>query len=80
MQNVFALIVYDDVLLFDMTKHYGLYKRSDVNLEGYLKVLYYEDVIKHYVNNYFKNNCVKKVEQYSNFLFRICISYLEDFY
>ena len=75
---MFALMVDDKVLIFDQTKHYGLYDLYDVNLEGYLKVLEFKDVLLHYENNYYEQEKIS-LERYLGFLFRICINYLRDF-
>lgn len=74
---MFALIILDKILLFDLTKHYGIYPIDEVNLDGYQLLLDYKQVLEHYKNNYFNNN-LKSIERYSNFLFRICVSYLKD--
>ncbi len=77
MWQMFALVVIDRLLIFDLTKHYGFYLINDVNLDGYLYVLDYEIVLEHYKNNYFDAD-LKLIEQYSNFLFRVCLNYLKD--
>ena len=76
---MFALIILERVLMFDLTKEYGFYSIFDVNLEGYLAILDYEDVLKHYKNNYF-NDDLKQIERYSSFLFKVCLNYLKDFH
>ena len=49
---MFALVIIDTILIFDLTKEYGFYKIDDVNLEGYIALLDYIEVLKHYKNNY----------------------------
>ena len=74
---MFALIIDNKVLLFDLLQHYGLHLLTEVNLKGY-RIINYEDVIKHYEKNYFDSNLIL-IEQYSNFLFRVCLNYIKDY-
>ena len=74
---MFALIILDEVLLFDELKHYGLYKICDVNLKGYKVLRDYKTIINHYKLTR-NSDDIYKVEKYSNFLFRICLRYLKD--
>ena len=76
---MFALIVLKRVLIFDLTKEYGFYNIFDVNFDGYIALLNYEDVLQHYKNNYF-NDDLKQIEGYSNFLFKACLNYLKDYH
>ena len=75
---MFALIILEDVLIFDALNNYGLYKLCDVNLKGYKVLEDYKAVLNHYQTNYFDD--IYKVEYYSEFLFRVCLKYLKDFY
>lgn len=74
---MFALIILEDVLIFDELKIYGLYKICDVNLKGYKILRDYKAIINHYKQTR-NSDDVYKVEKYSNFLFRICLNYLKD--
>ena len=65
-------------MIFDLTKHYGFYDLCELNLKGYHLILNLTEVLNHYKNNYFSEIEVFKIEKYSSFLFRICISYLKD--
>lgn len=75
---MFALVIIDTILIFDLTKEYGFYKIDEVNLEGYIALLDYIEVLKHYKNNYF-NEDLKQIERYSSFLFKVCLNYLKDY-
>ena len=75
---MYALIIEDKVLLFDMISHYGMHNAIDVNLEGYQIIKDYKKVFKHYEENYFDS--VFNIEQYCDFLFRICVTYLKDLF
>ena len=74
---MYALIVADEVFLFDKLKSYGLYKRDEVNLEGYIVIDDYKAVLNHYEKNYFDFNLLN-IEQYYIFLWRVCVNYLKD--
>ena len=76
---MFALIINKDVMIFDLTKYSGVYDIEDINLDGYIKILYYIDILEYYKNNYI-NEEITLVERYFDFLFRICVSYLKDLY
>ena len=75
---MFALIVYDKVLLFDLVKCYGLYDLASANLEGYELLPDFKKIITYYHENHFHVDEVFSVEQYSKFLYRICLKYLKD--
>ena len=74
---MYALIINGMVLLFDMSNCYGLFNIKEVNLNGYQIIEDYRKVLNHYKNNYFDVD-MKKIEQYTKFLFRICKNYLKD--
>ena len=76
---MFALIVFDYVLLFDLTRHYGIFELKSVNLNGYKILNNYYEIITYYQKNFFKEKEVMKIEQYSNFLYRICVNYLKEY-
>ena len=73
---MYALIIKEEVLLFDMTTHYGLHNSKDVNLEGYQIINDYKKVFRHYEENYFDS--VFNIEQYCDFLFKVCVIYIKD--
>ena len=75
---MFALIILEEVLIFDELKCYGLYKICDINLKGYKILRDYKTIIDHYKQTR-NTDDVYKVEKYSTFLFRICLDYLKDF-
>ena len=77
---MYALIIDDKVLIFDLTKHYGIHLLDSTNLEGYLLVLNVFDVLNHFKNNYYNENEIYKIEKYSFFMFRICQNYLKDLF
>lgn len=76
---MFALIIYEKVLVFDVMKHYGLYNLADTYFLGYRKILDFKTILKYYEENFFDNNLIK-IERYLDFLFKICILYLKDFH
>ena len=73
---MYALIVKDKVLIFDMNNHYGFHSINEVSLNGYLKVINLLDVIKY--SWCFDDVNIYKVEPYSDFLFRVCLKYLKS--
>lgn len=73
---MYALIINDKVLIFDALKHYGIYKNYGMSLSGFLIVLDYKVVSEYYYNKYAVD--LTEIEQYSDFLFKICIQYLKD--
>jgi hypothetical protein len=73
---MYALIVNEKVLIFDAIKHYGIYKNDVSCLSGFLEVLDYKVVSEYYYNKYTID--LTEIEQYSDFLFKICIQYLKD--
>ena len=74
---MFALIVDDDVFVFDLLYYYGFRKLEGTKLNEYCAVLYYSDVLEHYI----ENNVIdlSTLELYSTFLHKICIKYLKDY-
>ena len=77
---MFALIIYQRVLLFDSVNHYGIYDLETVNLNGYLILTNYKEIITYYYAKYFCIEELKHLEQYSDFLYHVCLKYLKDFY
>ena len=75
---MFALIILDEVLIFDELNNYGLYKLDNINLNGYKIINNYKDVLKHYKNNNYENDRYK-IERYSVFLFKVCQKYIKDY-
>lgn len=73
---MFALIVNDKVLIFDAIKEYGIYDVEKTKLDGFLKILKYDEVRKHYSTNYEVD--LLKIELYTEFLHKICLKYLKD--
>ena len=65
-------------MIFDLIKSYGFYNLNDVTLEGYRKIIKFEDVLKHYLDNYYEEKEVFKIEKYSTFIFKACLKYLKD--
>lgn len=76
---MYALIINDEVFLFDMLSYYGIHKLDDVNLNGYQILNDFKAILNHYLENYFDSNLLI-IEQYCKFLQRICVSYLKDLY
>ena len=74
---MFALIVGNRVLIFDLYKQYGFSDLCETNLSGY-KIIYLKDVLEHYKNYYFNHKQTQKIEKYSVFLFGVCKNYLKD--
>jgi hypothetical protein len=64
---VFALIINDDVMIFDMIKSYGIYKKKETNLNGYLLVINIGDLIKYSVKN-FKTDVTNLFNKTKNFI------------
>lgn len=75
---MFALIVENRVLIFDLYNQYGFSDLSETNLSGYIKVIYLKDVLEHFKNYYFNHKQTKKIEKYPVFLFDVCKNYLKD--
>ena len=75
---MYALIIGENVFIFDMTAHYGIHPIIDINLEGYQVIKNYKEVLKHYEKNYLDS--IYKIEQYCDFLFRICVIYIKDLF
>ena len=75
---MYALIIGENVFIFDMTAHYGIHSLIDVKLEGYQVIKKYKEVLKHYEKNYLDS--IYKIEQYCDFLFRICVIYVKDLF
>ena len=65
-------------MIFDLIKSYGFYNLNDVTLEGYRKIIKFEDALKHYLDNYYEEKEVFKIEKYSTFIFKACLKYLKD--
>ena len=65
-------------MIFDMIKSFGIYKKKETNLNGYLLVIDISDLIKYSVKNI--KTDVFKIELYEPFLFELCMQYLKDFY
>ena len=74
---MFALIILDKVMLFDLVQCYGFYVHKDVNLDGYFIIGNYKLVLEHYKNNYFDSD-ISEIEKYSDFMFRVCVNYVKD--
>ena len=75
---MFALIIDDEVFIFDLHKAYGFAPLDETNLSGYFKILYFKDVLRHYYDYYFCEEEIIKITKYSIFLFRLCTNYLKD--
>ena len=73
---MYALIINNEVFIFDISNYYGLYLLDDVNLDGYLKILDFKEVLFYYENNY--QTDLDKLEQYLEFLHSICLKFLKD--
>lgn len=76
---MFALIVLDRVLLFDFIKHYGMFKLETANLSGYKILSNFKEIITYYKERYFNEEDVMTIEQYFDFLYRVCLKYLKDY-
>lgn len=68
----------ENVLIFDLTNHYGFHPLKDTNLCGYNVILYESDVLTHYKDNHYEEKNIFKIERYSSFMFKICVKYLKD--
>ena len=75
---MFALVILERVLLFDYTSQYGMFELNEVNFNGYKILTNYKEIITYYHENYFKEKELKNIEQYSVYLHRICLKYLES--
>ena len=76
---MFALIILNKVMIFDLMQSYGFYELEDANLEGYFIIENYKLVLEHYKENYFDSD-ISKIEKYSDFMFQICVNYVKDLY
>lgn len=74
---MYALILNEEIFLFDKINSYGFYKRDEVNLEGYVVLYDFMAVLNHFMKNYFDSNLIE-IEQYNIFLLRICLDYIKD--
>ena len=75
---MYALKINDNVLIFDLTKHYGFCKIQEAKLDGFLKILSYDDIIK-----FCCDYCcfdLSKIEPYSDFLHDVCVKYLKEYF
>lgn len=72
---MYALIIYDEVLIFDLNKHYGIYKYSECKLVDFLKVLEFNEVIN-YCSSCFIDSF--EIMPYLEFLHYLCVKYLKD--
>lgn len=74
---MYALIIDDDVLIFDLDKHYGIYKLNECTLVGFLKVLNYYEIV-----NYCSKCMIDPYEivEYSDFLHNVCVGYIKDYF
>ena len=61
-----------------MLKSYGIYHVNETNLDGYLQVLNFCDLIKYSVLHY--KTDVFEIELYESFLFELCVRYLKEYY
>ena len=76
---MFALIILDKVMLFDLMQNYGFYELEEVNLNGYYVIKNHKLVLEHYKKNYFDSD-ISKIEKYSDFMYKICRNYVKDLY
>lgn len=71
---MYALVVDNFVLIFDLVKYYGFHKLDECNFEGFFKVIYLKEII-----DYFGSDVdVFKIEPYLDFLYRLCVKYVKD--
>ena len=73
---MYALDLLDEYFIFDSVKSYGFIKKEELNKNDFIKVLDLCCVLDNYINNH--DNNVYQIEEYSSFLFRICLMYLKD--
>ena len=73
---MYALIIEEELFVFDHHKNYGFISLDGKNLNDFIKVLSFELVLEN-CKKY--DNGVYQVEEYSHFLHKICLMYLRDF-
>lgn len=75
---MYALVINKEVLIFDFNRYYGIHKEEDCNLEGFLKVITYKELIDYCCLNNIVDASV--IEPYLEFLHCLCLKYLRDCY
>ena len=73
---MYALIILDELFIFDFKKTYGFVTLKEQNLSDFIKVLSVDEVLGNYQKNH--ENDVYEVEEYSSFLHKICLMFLKD--
>lgn len=71
---MYALEIMDDIFIFDLNNQYGIYKKYQCNLVGFLKIINFKELISYCCENYDVDPSF--LEQYLNFLHCLCLKYI----
>lgn len=71
---MYALILDDEVLIFDFVKHYGIHKLNETPLIGFSCILFLKDIVSFCSCR----DSIFEIERYSDFLFELCLKFLKD--